>query len=154
MHQTTLSSRYGIIASTTTVRPTTSIPRYRRVDQPRIDLPQLLVSKPKLFRLPRYKVVYKDIGSSREVIQDVQSGLFLQIKCDAALVAIDGGEVVGYWCICRPAGDFPFYLPVAGVVSNAALLDFENVGAIVCEDLGAEGVGEDARDIEDAKTVQ
>jgi hypothetical protein len=44
--------------------------------------------------------------------------------------------------------------PLAGFVAEAGLLDLENRGAVVCEDLGAERAGEDAGEVEDADAVE
>jgi hypothetical protein len=113
-----------------------SEPRYGTVDKPGIGLVEGVVAEPQALEHPGPEVLHHHVRDRRELAQPRHLGGVLQVGRDAALVAVERGEVLAVVrCAARTAraGRPGQRRPVAHAVAAVGPLDLHHVGAQVGE---------------------
>src|SRR5262249_54440432 len=118
----------------------------RAVDQTGIELVDRLVAEPQFVEAARFEVLDEDIRLSEQRPKVVRTLLAFQIESDAPLAPIDASKVRAPRTHERR--------PRPGIVAFGRFFDLDDVGAHVAEEHGAKGPGEDAGQVDHAKSVK
>ena len=81
----------------------------------------------------------ENVGILDELVEDLSGVIVLEVQADAALIAAHGVEGVLLLRAVKPVGPGDGSLDGSSSAAQGELLDFEDVGAEVSEDHGAEG---------------
>src|SRR3954454_3250869 len=119
----------------------------RRVDQPRVELVQVLPGEAEPVHDARAEVLDQDVGAVHELAEDLLALVRLHVEGEAPLVAVEHREVqrVHVRQIAQLA---------AGHVAAAGLLDLDDVGSHPREELRADRAGLHVRHVEDADALE
>ena len=126
------------------VRPRLAEAGDGRVDDRRVRGAHRLVAEPESVGDARQEVLDEDVHAPGELEHEPGALGVLQVDRDPPLVPVDGGE----------RGAHAVAAPGAQVVAAAGPLDLHDVGAEVGHERRAIRPGDDAREIEDADTVE
>ena len=114
---------------------------------PGVDRLHHVVTQAKALHHSRSKVLDDDVCIRGELEKDLLGLVLLEVKGEAALVAIDGHEIGALALNERRA-------PVAGVVAAARNLDLDDVRPVVAQHQGAERAGQGAGQIQHFQAFQ
>src|SRR4051795_6042378 len=119
----------------------------RRVDQPRVELVQVLPREPEAVHDARAEVLDQDVGAVHELAEDLLALVRLHVEGERPLVAVEHREVerVHVRQIAQLA---------AGDVAAPRLLDLDDVGSHPREELRADRAGLHVRHVEDADALE
>ncbi len=137
LHQVILARARGVGAGA-------PVARRRRVDQPRVALVQRLVSQARAVHHARTEILDHDIRLLDQLEDPLEVRGILEVDLDAALVAVEGEERVGLTVRAR-GKDAPLPHPFA-----VLLLELDDVGTEVAQDLRRERALQQRREIEHA----
>jgi hypothetical protein len=112
------------------------------VNQPRVPGRELLIAQAELFHHARAEIVDHDVRRGDQSLDRLPAARALHVDREAALVPVQPGERQAHAVNERP----PAAAPVAGV----GPLDFDHVGAVVGQQLGADRPLIDMAEIDDA----
>ena len=138
----------GVEAGLLGLRPCLAIGRERRIDQPRVEVRDILVSRAKLAPHRERHVGDEDVGLLHQPAQHLVAALGFQVEREAALVAVieDPGVVAVH---PRRAGP---RVQGAIKVTFAGRLDLDHVGAEVGEDRRCRRRRDEARAIDHSQS--
>src|SRR3954470_9062218 len=119
----------------------------RRVDQPRVELVQVLPREAETVHHARAEVLDQDVGAVDQLAEDLLALVGLHVEGEAPLVAVEHREVerVHVGQIAQLG---------AGDVTAARLLDLDDVRSHPGEQLGADRTGLHVRHVDDADSVE
>ena len=135
-----------VIGGPSGIRPALAIPREAHINEPRVAPAQDLLAEIEPMDRGGPHIVNEDVGGFAQPHQDRASGRLFEIEHEAALVAIDGKEErahPGTAHRARHAHDVA-----------ARRLHFNDVGAVIAEDLRRVGPHQDGRHVDDAHAVK
>ena len=124
--------------------------RERRVDQPRIDLRQILVAEAERLERAGPVVLDEHVGGRDQLLQDLAAALGLQVERDRALVRglrQEAGAHLGVVQFLVGAGR-------AALVRIVRIVDLDDVGAEHGELIGGERPGQHMRHVDDANSFE
>ena len=81
----------------------------------------------------------ENVGVLDELVEDLSGVIVLEVQADAALIATHGVEGVLLLGAVEPVGAGDGSLDGGSSAAKGELLDFQDIGAKVSEDHGAEG---------------
>src|SRR4051794_36211806 len=119
----------------------------RRVDEPRVELVQVLPREAEPIHHARAEVLDQDVGAVHELAEDLLALVRLHVEGEAPLVAVEHREVqrVHVRQIAQLA---------AGDVAAAGLLDLDDVGSHPRKELRADRAGLHVRHVDDADALE
>src|SRR3954463_11369739 len=119
----------------------------RRVDQPRVELVEVLPREPEAVHDAGAEVLDQDVGAVHELAEDLLALVRLHVEGERPLVAVEHREVerVHVGQIAQLG---------AGDVAAPGLLDLDDVGSHPREELRADRAGLHVRHVEDADALE
>ena len=140
------TSKAGQSAYGLSTRPRVTEAADRAVHEPRVDLRQRLVTEAELVEHADAEVLHDHVGVADQFAQRVPVGLLLEVEHDAALRAVDAGEVAAVVMLGVALRER------AAVAGEVALrrFDLDHVGAEVGEQHRAERAGQRGGEVDDA----
>src|SRR5262245_17015090 len=120
--------------------------RDRAIDEARVERGQRVVAQAEALHRPRPEILDEDVGALDQIAEDLGALRRLQIERQVSLVAVDH-EV-------RRRLPALVGRPGTRLVARARVFHLDDVGAHVGQEHAAKGPGQDAREIEDADTVE
>src|SRR4029453_11211320 len=136
----------GLVPGAVLAWPGSPERRDRAVDEAGVDRGQGVEAEAEALHGARPEILDEDVGALHQITQDVPPFRGLQIEREIPLVAID------HEVRCR----FPTLVgrPGTRFVARPGVFDLDDIRAHVGQQHAAEGPGQDAREIEDADTVE
>ncbi len=92
------------------------------------------------------EVLHEDVGALDQVLEHAEPFRCLEVERERALVAVDGGEDRGHAAALGPE--------VAHEVAAVGILDLDDVGALIAEELGGERARHHGGELEDGVAVE
>src|SRR6266852_1210265 len=135
-----------LVAGTVLPRAGPSERRDRAIDQARVERGQGVVAEAETLHRARPEILDQDVGALHQIAQHVGTLRGLQIERDVPLVAVDDEIRRRLAALVRRPG--------ARFVARAGVFHLDDIGAHIGQEHAAEGPGEDAREIDDADTVE
>ncbi len=123
------------------VGPELAEPGDARDDQPRVGLVQPLGRQAPALEGAGPEVLDEHVGLGDQAQQQLGAGLGVEVQGDRPLVAPEARPPQGDAVLRRPVG--------ARGIGLARVLDLDDVGAVVAEDRGGQGAGEQGGDVDD-----
>ena len=141
-HDPALRLDHGIVAGESVVGAALPVTGNGAVDETGVVGPQAFAAQTEPLHAPGLEVFHNHVGLRGQLSENRPPGLCLQVKGDAALVAV-GAKKVG-----ALAAGGEGRAPMAGVVAAAGLLDLDDLCAEIAECHRGVRASEDARQVE------
>src|SRR5439155_12338976 len=146
-HDATAPLNDEVVTGQVAVRPGLAVAGDRAVDQPGIQRLEVVVPEAELCQLADLELVDQYITDARQPPNDLLASGGLEIDREALLIAV-GTEIIGTLPTNKRRS------PGAGVIARARPFYLDHLSSEVAEEHGTERPGQDAGEIENAKTCE
>ena len=139
-----------IVSGLLAARPVLAECRKRRIDQPRIDLGEILVAEPERLKGPGAIVLDEHVGRRDQLFQNLAAALGLQVERDGALVRSLRQEAGAHLAIVQ----FLVGAGRAALIRVVRIINLDDIGTEHGELIGGERPRQHVRHVDHANSLE